>query len=202
MTDVQLNALKVGDVVEKKTGNQKHCYVVSYKEEKHGICLTYVDGSGYMETISYDYVDGSWVYNSKDVTQAQDVTKAQSGSIQDVLGLNSSGELVKGVVSGGTQLYRHEINLGGYGNTLYLVSNSNESIINGSKLNSALYYGVISSKLSLSSKQGVVLYATTDSSNLYLFAVTSSGSPSSATPALEKLSYALSSTFTDSVTQL
>ena len=71
LSDGLLNSLKVGDVVQKKTGNQKHCYIVSYKEEKKGICLTYVDGSGYMETISYDYTGGHWVYNSKDVTQAQ-----------------------------------------------------------------------------------------------------------------------------------
>lgn len=67
MSDNDINNLKAGDVVVKKTGNQRHSYVVSYKEDKQGICLTYVDGSGYMETISYDYSDGHWVYNSKDV---------------------------------------------------------------------------------------------------------------------------------------
>lgn len=68
LSDDLLNSLRVGDVVQKKTGNQKHCYIVTYKEEKHGICLTYVD-CGYMETISYDYTDGHWVYNSKDVKE-------------------------------------------------------------------------------------------------------------------------------------
>ena len=67
LSDDLLNSLRVGDVVQKKTGNQKHCYIVTYKEEKHGICLSYFDGSGYIETISYDYNDGHWVYNSKDV---------------------------------------------------------------------------------------------------------------------------------------
>lgn len=67
LSDDLLNSLKVGDVVQKKTGNAKHCYIVTYKEEKHGICLSYFDGSGYLETISYDYTDGHWVYNSKDV---------------------------------------------------------------------------------------------------------------------------------------
>lgn len=71
MSDNDINNLKAGDVVVKKTGNQRHAYIVSYKEDKQGICLTYVDGSGYMETISYDYTGGHWVYNSKDVTQAQ-----------------------------------------------------------------------------------------------------------------------------------
>ena len=73
MSDDLLNSLRVGDVVQKKTGNQKHCYIVTYKEEKKGICLTYVDGSGYMETISYDYVGGHWVFNSKDITQVGSV---------------------------------------------------------------------------------------------------------------------------------
>lgn len=68
MSDDLLNSLRVGDVVQKKTGNQKHCYVVTYKEEKHGICLSYV-ACGYMETISYDYTGGHWVFNSKDVCE-------------------------------------------------------------------------------------------------------------------------------------
>ena len=61
-----LNALKVGDTVAKITGNMRHTYIVTYKEEQHGICLSY-NACGYMETISYDYTDGHWVFNSKDV---------------------------------------------------------------------------------------------------------------------------------------
>ena len=37
------------------------------------------------------------------------VKEAPSGTINKALGLNSSGELVKGTISGGTQLYRHDI---------------------------------------------------------------------------------------------
>ena len=33
INDEELNSLKVGDVVQKKTGSQKHCYIVTYKEE-------------------------------------------------------------------------------------------------------------------------------------------------------------------------
>ena len=62
------NSLRCGDLVIKKTGNQKHCYRVSYKEEKQGLCLTYVDAS-LVETVSYDYTGGNWVYNSTDSTQ-------------------------------------------------------------------------------------------------------------------------------------
>lgn len=67
-----LNNLKVGDVVRKKTDNMKHCYVVSYKEEKHGICLSYFDAD-YLETVSYDYVEGHWVYNSTDSKEVGDI---------------------------------------------------------------------------------------------------------------------------------
>ena len=108
LSDDLLNSLRVGDVVQKKTGNQKHCYIVTYKEEKHGICLSYFDGSGYMETVSYDYVEGHWVYNSKDVTQVpsdahiKDVIEGVvSGTVSNVLGLNSNGDLVKGNIFSG-----------------------------------------------------------------------------------------------------
>lgn len=67
LTNREINNLKVGSIVVKKTGNQKHTYVVSYKEDKQGICLTYTDAS-VVETVSYDYTDGNWVYNSTDVT--------------------------------------------------------------------------------------------------------------------------------------
>ena len=66
LTDEELDNLKVGDCVRKVTGNMRHNYIVTYKEEKHGICLSYY-ACGYLETISYDYVGGHWVFNSKDV---------------------------------------------------------------------------------------------------------------------------------------
>ena len=67
LTDDQCNALECGDVVLKKTGNQYHSYRVSYKEKNTGMCLTYVDAAS-VETISYDYTGGHWVYNSTDHT--------------------------------------------------------------------------------------------------------------------------------------
>ena len=67
MTTAQLEALQCGGVVIKVTGNQKHRYVVSYKEDHVGICLTYTDAS-VVETVSYDYTNKNWVYNSTDVT--------------------------------------------------------------------------------------------------------------------------------------
>ena len=61
-----LEQLDCGDFVIKKTGNMKHRYVVSYKEDGVGMCLTYADASC-IETLSYDCVGGVWTFNSKDV---------------------------------------------------------------------------------------------------------------------------------------
>lgn len=66
-----LNSLVAGDIVVKQTGEQQHAYIVSYKEDGTGICLTYTDAS-VVETISYDYVGSNWVYNSTDVTELVD----------------------------------------------------------------------------------------------------------------------------------
>ena len=67
LTSDQLDALKPGDVVKKKTGNQYHTYTVSYKGEGsgEGICLTYV-AAGLIETVSYDRTESGWAYNSTD----------------------------------------------------------------------------------------------------------------------------------------
>lgn len=67
LTTAQINALKAGDVVLKNEDGNKHTYVVSYKEDGVGICLTYVDAS-VAETVSYDFTNDEWVYNSTDVT--------------------------------------------------------------------------------------------------------------------------------------
>lgn len=64
-----LDQLRAGDVVVKRTIQSghvfKHTYVVSFQENEVGICLTYTDAAG-VETQSYDYTDGAWVYNSED----------------------------------------------------------------------------------------------------------------------------------------
>ena len=62
-----LDGLKCGDKVIKVTGKKKHAYIVSYKGEGvgEGICLTYADAAG-TETVSYDYTEDGWVYNSTD----------------------------------------------------------------------------------------------------------------------------------------
>ena len=62
-----LDALRCGDQVVKRTGNQLHVYVVSYKGEGvgEGLCLTYADAST-VETVSYDRGESGWSYNSTD----------------------------------------------------------------------------------------------------------------------------------------
>ena len=62
-----LNRLKVGDSIIKVTGKQEHLYTVTYKGKGvgEGICLTY-QAAGLIETVSYDYTDDGWVYNSTD----------------------------------------------------------------------------------------------------------------------------------------
>lgn len=114
LTSEEVGKLQCGDIVCKKDSTGLHAYLVSFKKDGTGICLTYCDGSGYIETVSYDYTDGQWVYNSTDVfngSEIPNVEEAPSGTINKVLGLNSSGKLVKGEVSGGTQLYKHSFNI-------------------------------------------------------------------------------------------
>jgi len=69
MGDEELDAIKCGDIIVKKTieGDHvlSHAYICTYKEDKAGICLSYFDASG-AETVSYDYTEGHWVYNSTD----------------------------------------------------------------------------------------------------------------------------------------
>ena len=123
LTDEQINSLNCGDIVLKKDSSGLHAYIVSYKKSEVGICLTYTDAS-MVETQSYDYTGGHWVYNSEDKMPLVNVEGASSGTIQDVLGLNSSGKLVKGSISGGTKLYLHKLDLGD-NSWVFLISNNN-----------------------------------------------------------------------------
>ena len=142
LTDKQLDALKVGDVVEKKTGNQKHCYIVTYKGEGagEGICLSYF-ACGYLETISYDRTVSGWVFNSKDVCETLDGDSVL-GLLDDELGLIKDEEnygcifngyvdftdaRVSGLPSGGTQLYKHTVYFSS-GNELNFISTQNKKL--------------------------------------------------------------------------
>ena len=69
LPDEFIESLECGDGVIKITKQDgrvmHHLYMVTYKEHHVGICLTYF-AAGYLETQSYDYTDGHWVYNSED----------------------------------------------------------------------------------------------------------------------------------------
>lgn len=67
LTDKQIDKLECGDVVVKNENGSGHAYIVSFKQHHVGICLTYTDAS-VVETQSYDYTEGHWVYNSADIT--------------------------------------------------------------------------------------------------------------------------------------
>lgn len=69
LTTKQCNALNVGDQVIKITGNQKHLYTVTYKEDKQGMCLSYIDAEN-AETVAYDYngTTKKWGYTDTTIT--------------------------------------------------------------------------------------------------------------------------------------
>ena len=67
LSNSQINLLRCGDYLVKKDASGEHAYKVTFKKEGVGMCLTYMDAS-VIETQSYDYVDGEWVYNSEDKT--------------------------------------------------------------------------------------------------------------------------------------
>lgn len=106
LTTEQCEALNVGDVVVKLTSNQKHTYTVSYKETGVGMCLTYVDATT-SETVSYDYVDSAWVYNSTDITPLNvqsDWNEADTGSLAFIKN--------KPTIPSANHLYKHDIVIG------------------------------------------------------------------------------------------
>ncbi len=81
LTNDQIKVLMSGDEVVKETGNQKHTYIVSYKEQGQGMCLTYADAT-YVETVSYDLINGVWTYNSTDSTELSGGGSGGGGSVE------------------------------------------------------------------------------------------------------------------------
>ena len=117
LSNSQIDLLRCGDYLVKKDVSGEHAYKVSYKKDKVGICLTYCDGSGYIETASYDYTGGKWVFNSLDVFNGADLQdeiddkqdKLVSGT--NIKTINSTSLLGSGNIdiTGGKQLYEHRI---------------------------------------------------------------------------------------------
>lgn len=81
LTNDQICVLNTGDEVIKETGSQKHTYIVSYKEQGQGMCLTYTDAT-YVETVSYDLINGVWTYNSTDSTELSGGGSGGGGSAE------------------------------------------------------------------------------------------------------------------------
>ncbi len=110
LTNDQICVLNAGDEVIKETGNQKHTYVVSYKEDKQGMCLTYTDAT-YVETVSYDLIDGVWTYNSTDSTSLSGGGSGGGGTSYEAgTGIDITGSTISvdtSVVQ--TKLYSHHI---------------------------------------------------------------------------------------------
>lgn len=66
LTGTQLEALQCGDQVIKRDSSGDHCYTVSFKGAT-GRCLTYTDCEN-VETVAYEKTEGTWAYDSTDVT--------------------------------------------------------------------------------------------------------------------------------------
>ena len=65
LSNSQIDLLRCGDYLVKKDASGEHAYKVTYKKDGVGMCLSYHDASC-VETVSYDYTNGNWVYNSTD----------------------------------------------------------------------------------------------------------------------------------------
>lgn len=85
LTSQECNNIEKGDIVIKEDSTGGHAYICTFKKDGVGMCLTYTDASC-VETISYDYVDGAWVYNSMDLTHLQNyehLSEDQTGVVID-----------------------------------------------------------------------------------------------------------------------
>lgn len=111
LTDDEINTLEAGDIVLKKTSNQYHAYIVSYKEDNQGICLTYTDASC-IETVSYDYTDSHWIYNSTDITSMSVLEGKQDKlTAGDGIEIDENNVISATGGGGGSQLYLHIVDL-------------------------------------------------------------------------------------------
>lgn len=130
LSNSQIDLLRCGDYLVKKTGNMQHAYKVTYKEDKHGICLTYFD-AGYTETVSYDYTNGNWVYNSTDVVT--------TNKLEQITDANEHKRFVEGnieieTITGVTQTYGKWSLSGTHLMFVVCIELANSAVITSSKL--------------------------------------------------------------------
>ena len=137
-----INKLKAGDIVLKKTGNQKHAYIVSYKEDNQGICLTYNDAL-YTETVSYEYntTTKTWDYNStdktviqKELTAGDNIAITDAGVVSTTYTAGSGINITDGVISStaSNAIYEHSISLNFYDQSNSYSCTAYISIVNSS----------------------------------------------------------------------
>ena len=110
LTTEQINSLKCGDIICKEDSTGKHAYIVSYKKDKTGICLTYADAS-VVETVSYDYSGSDWVYNSTDITPIKNVVANPTLAGTEA---NLTGLQVGDTKYAMPHLYRYEVGILNY----------------------------------------------------------------------------------------
>ena len=140
LSNSQIDLLRCGDYLVKKTGNERHAYKVAYKDDVKGeLALVYCDKHN-VEEVYYEKEEGVWTWKVTENSKLDDflnqtqvdarvkavVEGATSGTIADVLGLDSEGKLVKGSISGGTKLYIHQIYITASSNSymLYAITNT------------------------------------------------------------------------------
>lgn len=122
LTTNQINDLKCGDIVLKEDSTGKHAYIVSYKKDGTGICLTYADAS-VVETVSYDYSGSAWVYNSTDITPIKNVVAnpTLAGTEANLTGLQVGDTKYK-VPNGGSSNHLYMITFKCYEESISIIS--------------------------------------------------------------------------------
>ncbi len=151
-------------------------------------------------------LDGELEQMQEDISNISSlIPPIESGDAGKVIVVNEDEDGYElGTPSGGTKLYKHVINLGGYGNSLICITNSEDEItdLTNAILSKIVSYCGLSTSSISPSGSGNVVYSTYDTTNVYFIAVYGSGSPSSATYTIQKISVARSATISDTVTPL
>lgn len=91
LTAAQLDSLNAGDTVAKVTGNEKHIYLVAYKDEVKGeMALVYADAWN-IEEVYYEKTGGVWGFVVKDISAVNGRLEApeDEGTDGQILALQS-----------------------------------------------------------------------------------------------------------------
>lgn len=78
----QAEALKAGNVVVKRTGTQRHAYLVAYKDDTEGeLSLVYADCWN-VEEVYYERGESGWAFVVKDITPIGDMVSINNQRAQ------------------------------------------------------------------------------------------------------------------------